>query len=230
MRKQGEGPPRVNSNRRTSFRVVPVKRAEHLFFNLCHFDFFRKSNGGHYLFFGNFRLLAPIVAVPYVLSCEIIFFRKKRFFVKLRERVAGIFIVREKGESLYINSLAVAPEYRRSGLGRFILDFAAKLGKRLGKKWLELSVLKTNGPARRLYAKADFSMFEERKHSLTLRKRLVWRSAYESVKQFSWRSDSRRFSPNTLFSPQSILCEHVYKAHVPLRCLGDHFNIVVERP
>jgi len=169
MRKQYE----ANSNRRTSFRVVPVKRAEHLFFNLCHFDFFRKSTGGDYLYFGNLRILAPIVEVPYVLSCEIIFFRKKRFFVKLRERVAGIFIVREKVESLYINSLAVAPQYRRSGLGRFILDFAAKLGKRLGKKWLELSVLKTNDPARRLYAKAGFRMFEERKRSLTLRKRLV---------------------------------------------------------
>ena len=125
------------------------------------------------MYFGNLRILAPIVEVPYVLSCEIIFFRKKRFFVKLREHVAGIFIVREKVESLYINSLAVAPQYRRSGLGRFILDFAAKLGKRLGKKWLELSVLKTNDPARRLYAKAGFRMFEERKRSLTLRKRLV---------------------------------------------------------
>jgi ribosomal protein S18 acetylase RimI-like enzyme len=173
MRKQGESPTRANSSHRPSFRVVPVKRSEHLFFNLCDFDFFRKSTGGDYLFFGNPRLLAPVVAVPYVLSCEIIFFGKKRFFVKLRERVAGIFVVREKVESLYINSLAVAPEYRRSGLGRSILDFAAKLGKRLGKKWLELSVLKTNGPAIRLYAKAGFSMFEERKRSLTLRRRLV---------------------------------------------------------
>jgi ribosomal protein S18 acetylase RimI-like enzyme len=160
-------------NRRTNFRVVPVKRAEHLFFNLCYFDFFRKSTRGDYLYFGNLRIFSPIVEVPYVLSCEIIFFGKKRFFVKLRERVAGIFIVQERVESLYINSLAVAPQYRRSGLGRFILDFAAKLGKRLGKRWLELSVLKTNDPARRLYANANFSMFEERKRSLRLRKRLV---------------------------------------------------------
>jgi len=110
-----------------SSRFVPVKWSEHLFFNLCDFDFFRKRTGGNYLFFGNLRLLAPIVAVPYILSCEIIFFRKKRFFVKLQERVAGILIVREKVESLYIDSLAVAPEYRRSGLGMFIMDFAAKL-------------------------------------------------------------------------------------------------------
>lgn len=70
--------------------------------------------------------------------------------MKLRERVVGIFIVREKAESLYINSPAVASEYRRSGLGRFMLDFAGKLAKRLGKQWLELLVLKTNSPARRL--------------------------------------------------------------------------------
>jgi ribosomal protein S18 acetylase RimI-like enzyme len=127
VRKQSESLPRANSNHRMSSRVVPVKWSEHLFFNLCDFDFFRKRTGGNYLFFGNLRLLAPIVAVPYILSCEIIFFRKKRFFVKLQERVAGIFIVREKVESLYIDSLAVAPEYRRSGLGMFIVDFAAKL-------------------------------------------------------------------------------------------------------
>jgi GNAT superfamily N-acetyltransferase len=91
-----------------SSRVVPVKWSEHLFFNLCDFDFFRKRTGGNYLFFGNLRLLAPIVAVPYILSCEIIFFSARV-------------------ESLYIDSLAVAPEYRRSGLGMFIVDFAAKL-------------------------------------------------------------------------------------------------------
>ena len=173
MRKLGEGPHGTNGDYRTGFRVVSVKRSEHLFFNLCDFDFFRKSTGGNYLFFGNPRLLVPVVAVPYILSCEIIFFRRKRFFVKLREHVAGIFIVREKKESLYINTLAVAPEYRRYGVGRFMLDFAGKLAKRLGKQWLELSVLKTNSPARRLYAKAGFSTFEERKRSLTLRKHVV---------------------------------------------------------
>jgi ribosomal protein S18 acetylase RimI-like enzyme len=173
MRKLGEGSTGTNAERRTGFRVVPVRQSEHLFFNLCDFDFFRKSTGGNYLFFGNPRLLVPIVAVPYVLSCEVIFLRRKRFFVKMRGSVAGIFIVREKGESLYINSLAVAPECRRFGLGRFMLDFAGKLAKRLGKKWLELSVLKANIPARRLYAKAGFSTFEERKRSLTLRKRVV---------------------------------------------------------
>jgi ribosomal protein S18 acetylase RimI-like enzyme len=139
-------------------------------FNLHEFNFFRKSEGANYLFFGNPRPLAPLVAVPYVFLCEIIFFRSKRFFVRLKERVVGILVVHEKPETLYINSLAVAPEYRMLGTGRSILEYSGELAARMGKPWLELSVLKTNTPARRLYERAGFSLFEERKRSLRLRR------------------------------------------------------------
>lgn len=63
MRKLGEGSPGTNSDYRTGFRVVPVKRSEH-FFNSCDFDFFRRSIGANYLLFGSPGLLVPIVAVP----------------------------------------------------------------------------------------------------------------------------------------------------------------------
>ena len=94
-----------------SLRIVHVRTVQHFLFNLHEFNFFRRSEGANYLFFGNPRPLAPLVAVPYVLLCEIIFFRGKRFFVKLKERVVGILVVREKTEALYISSLAVAPAH-----------------------------------------------------------------------------------------------------------------------
>ena len=163
----------IDDDFRTSLRVLHVRRAEHLLFNFYDFNFFRRSAGGSYLFFGSSKHLAPLIAVPYVLACEIVFFRGRRFFVKLKGHVAGVFIVGGRAESLYISSLAVAPEYRRLGLGMFILRFAERLAVKARKKWLELSVLKANSPARRLYEKAGFSVFKERKRSLMLRKRVV---------------------------------------------------------
>ena len=153
-----------------NLRIVHVRTVQHFLFNLHEFNFFRRSEGANYLFFGNPRPLAPLVAVPYVLLCEIIFFRGKRFFVKLKERVVGILVVREKTEALYISSLAVGPEYRRLGTGKSILEYSGELAARMGKSWLELSVLKRNTPARRLYERAGFSLFEERKRSLRLRR------------------------------------------------------------
>ena len=173
MRKLCEDSTRTADELRAHLRVFPVKRHEHFAFNLCDFNFFRKSNGGNYLFFGSPRVLAPIVAVPYVLACEVVFFQGTRFFVKLRNHVAGILIVRRRAESLYISSLAVAPEYRKLGLGTFILSFTEKLAVKESKKWLELSVLKANSPARSLYGRAGFNVFRERRRSLTLRKLVV---------------------------------------------------------
>jgi ribosomal protein S18 acetylase RimI-like enzyme len=173
MRKFGENSSKTDDDLRAHLGVFPVKRHEHFSFNLCDFNFFRKSNGGNYLFFGSPRVLAPIVAVTYVLACEVVFFRGTRFFVKLRNHVAGVLIVRRRAESLYISSLAVAPEYRRLGLGKFILSFAEKLAVKASKNWLELSVLKANSPARSLYGRTGFNVFRERRRSLTLRKRVV---------------------------------------------------------
>lgn len=76
MRRFGEGSSKTDDDLRAHLGVLPVKRHEHFSFNLCDFNFFRKSNGGNYLFFGSPRVLAPIVAVPYVLACEVVFFRE----------------------------------------------------------------------------------------------------------------------------------------------------------
>lgn len=124
------------------------------------------------LFFGNSRPLALLTAVPYILGCELVFFRKERFFVKLKEQVIGIFVLREQCDVLFVSSLAVAPEYRRYGVATYILTHCAKLANELGKKWLELTVLKQNSPALRLYEKSGFVNKEDRKRSLVLKKRI----------------------------------------------------------
>jgi ribosomal protein S18 acetylase RimI-like enzyme len=151
-------------------KVESVRKTEHLYFNLLNFQFFKNSERGQALFFGSPKLLSHVVAIPYILALEIVFFGKKRHFVKSGERVVGMFVLREKSDTLYISSLAVAPEYRRLGIATYILKYANAWARRLNKKWLELGVSKLNAPALRLYRKFGFAKKEERKWSLVLKK------------------------------------------------------------
>ena len=154
-------------------KIVPVRRLEHLTFNLCNFNFFKNSEGGKaILFFGNSGRLAVLIAVPYIIGCELAFFREERYFVKLKKEIVGVFVLRGESDALYVGSLGVAPEYREHGIATFILGSCTQIAKRLGKKWLELTVLKTNIPARKLYDRFGFLNKEERKWSLVMRKRI----------------------------------------------------------
>lgn len=154
-------------------RITPAKRLEHVYFNLLNFRFFRSSEGGNLLFRGSPQLLSPLTVIPYILAMELILFRGKRYFVKLKEKVVGIFVLREKPQALYIESLAVAPECRRLMIAIYMLNYANNLAKRLGKKWLELSVLKVNIPALRLYSQIGFTEKEEKKWAFILRKKSI---------------------------------------------------------
>jgi ribosomal protein S18 acetylase RimI-like enzyme len=122
------------------------------------------------MFFDHSRLMAVLIAVPYILGCELAFFEDKRYFVKLKDQIAGVLVLREKPDALFISSLAIAPEYRRCGLAIHLLNYSAEAGHRLRRSWLELTVLKKNARARRLYEKAGFFKKKERKWSFVLRK------------------------------------------------------------
>jgi ribosomal protein S18 acetylase RimI-like enzyme len=146
---------------------------EHMLLNLFNFNFFRKSDGGEaIMFLGNNRFLIWLIAVPYVVSSELVFLRTTRFWVMLKDQVAGVLIVLEEPDSLYINNLAVAPEYREHGIGTAMLKNCIRIAKRLGKSRLELSVVKTNIPAIRLYEKIGFKVKKSRRWSLILTKKV----------------------------------------------------------
>jgi ribosomal protein S18 acetylase RimI-like enzyme len=151
-------------------QIRPVRNSEHLIFNFYHFRFFNSSQNGSAVFFGKSRLVSSLIAVPYILGCEPVFLRKRRYFVKLKNQVAGVFVFHEKPEALYISSLAVAPEYRKQGVAKHILSFATRIANKQGKRWLELTVLKKNTPARLLYEKSGFVKIKEKSSSFVLRK------------------------------------------------------------
>jgi len=153
-------------------RITPVKTSEHLLFNLCNYLYFRVSEkGSAIMIIGESKLLTLLIAVPYILGSELAFFRENRYFVKLNKQIAAVFVLREEPDAIYIASLAVAPDYRRLGLGTFMVGFSEKVAYKLGKKWVELTVLKENKIARELYKKLGFFENHEKRRSLVLRKK-----------------------------------------------------------
>lgn len=57
------------------------------------------------------------------------------------------------GRAFVLNDLFVSPVARGLGLGRHLLDRAARYGREAGAKYLELSTETTNAAAQRLYEK-----------------------------------------------------------------------------
>ena len=158
----------------TLLRFKLVTTTEHLLFNLRNFNFFRRSDEGKaIMLFGTSRFLNSLIAIPYIASSELVFFRATRLYVMLKEQIAGVLVVREEPDTLYISNLAVEHEYRERGIGTDMLNFCTRMATRTGKNWLELSVLKTNVTARRLYRKAGFTMKENRRWSLILVKKVT---------------------------------------------------------
>jgi ribosomal protein S18 acetylase RimI-like enzyme len=75
------------------------------------------------------------------------------------------------GPIVVLNDLFVLPSWRRSSVGRSLVEESARHGERVGAIRVHLSTQLTNGPARRLYQSLDFVADEEFVHlSLDLRR------------------------------------------------------------
>ncbi len=63
---------------------------------------------------------------------------------------------------LYIQHMAVAPQFRRRGVGSLLLTRAVDIARREGIKRVELDVWSFNSEAKRFYAKHGFEIFNEK--------------------------------------------------------------------
>jgi ribosomal protein S18 acetylase RimI-like enzyme len=163
----------VRANICQTILVNSVIRLEHLCFNLLEYRFFKDSERGVALPFGNLGFFSIFAVTPYILVAELIFFRAKRYLVRLGENVVGVVVFGERPDSFLVSSLGVAREYRRLGIATSILHYAERVARQLGKEWLELTVLKGNTAAQRLYVKFGFVAVKERRGSFILRKRVA---------------------------------------------------------
>lgn len=152
-------------------KIKPVRRRQHFLFNLLNFLYFRKNEYEDRFSFES-HPLSPFAVVPYILLTEAYFFRRIRCFVVLKQRIVGIIAFQEKADVLYISSLAVSPFYREIGVATHMLDYAIMVAGQLHKNAVELSVVKANAPALRLYRKFGFEKKKERRRSFILRRDL----------------------------------------------------------
>lgn len=157
-------------DKRRFLRFRSVKKREHLYFNLLNYLYFRESAWRSSLLIIRPEQLTPITICPYLLFNEIYLFKARRYFVTLEGQIAGTVAIREWDDTLYISSLAVSPCCRRLKIGTHILDFATEIGREMRKRWLELSVVKQNFPAYRLYRKYGFKIRQEKRWSFIMRK------------------------------------------------------------
>ncbi len=153
-------------------QIESVKWREHLFFNLLNFNCFKNSDWRSPLLTESLRKLSPLTVIPYVVFMEIVLFRGKRYFIMLKQHIAGMLVINEKPETLYINNLAVVAEYRKHGIATYMLNQANEIAELLNKNWLELSVSKLNIPALRLYRKSGFTKKKDKRWSFILRKQI----------------------------------------------------------
>lgn len=160
-----------------ALELKPVRMREHFLNNFLTFLYFRRTEGVHFPLVSGFAGL--VVVVPYLAFSEVLFFIKWRtrtkhpfYFITLEQRVVGVLALREEPKTLYINTLAVSPDYRRSGIATYALNQTALIARRLHKEALELQVIKKNTPALKLYEQDGYSIKEEKRRSFILRKQI----------------------------------------------------------
>ena len=72
-----------------------------------------------------------------------------------------IFSSLNPGRAWLLNDLFVDPSVRRGGIGRALLEHAARFGRETGARWLSLSTQRSNGDAQRLYQALGWVRDEE---------------------------------------------------------------------
>jgi GNAT superfamily N-acetyltransferase len=148
-------------------RFEPVRGIERLKFLLAEYRFFKDSEEGDALTVSLPRPLSPLSLMLHVAKTRALsLIGLPCYYVKLGDRVVGLWAVQEHDNSLFVASLAVAREYRRLGLGTYILERVESVARRLGKRWVEVDVLKKNIPAQQLYAKFGFKFEDGKMHGM----------------------------------------------------------------
>ena len=145
-----------------------VRGIKRLQFLLLEYLFFRDSEAGSALPLSLPWLLSPLSLVLHIVKTRALaLLSLPCYFVKLETRIVGLLATQEHHESLLIASLGVANEYRRLGIGTCLLRYVEAIARHMGKRWLEVDVLRKNIPAQRLYTKYGFTFIQsERMHCI----------------------------------------------------------------
>jgi len=150
-----------------------VRGIRHLKFLLLEHRFFKDSEEGSALSASLPWPLSTLSLMFHIAETHaLVLLRLPCYFVKLEAEIVGLFAIQEYHESLRVASLGVAKEYRRLGIGTFILDYIETIAKHLDKRWVEVDVFGKNAPAQRLYASYGFKFFQTNRMLYRMRKEI----------------------------------------------------------
>ena len=155
--------------RRLQFEAVRgIKRLQFL---LLEYRFFKDSEEGSALLLSLPWLLSPLSLMFHIVKTRALaLLRLPCYFVKLETKIVGLWAIQEHHETLLVASLGVAKEYRRLGIGTCMLGYIETIAKHMGKRWLEVLVLKKNIPAQQLYTKYGFTLIRSERTLCRMRK------------------------------------------------------------
>ncbi|MHA1441612.1 MAG: GNAT family N-acetyltransferase, partial [Candidatus Heimdallarchaeota archaeon] len=90
------------------------------------------------------------------------------FYIKDGE-IAGILSLgTNRGNQVFIYTIAVEPTFRKQGIGKALMDFAEERAAELNKEYLALVVMQNNKPAISLYQKYGYRIVGEGKTYLSI--------------------------------------------------------------
>jgi len=147
-----------------------VRGIKHLQFILLEYRFFKNSEEGRALPLNLPWPLSPLSLMLHIVKSHALTLLKLPcYFVKLETKIVGLLAIQEHNESLIVASLGVAKEYRRLGIGTCILSYIETIAKHMGKRLLEVDVLRKNIPAERLYTKYGFTFVQSERMFFIMR-------------------------------------------------------------
>jgi GNAT superfamily N-acetyltransferase len=145
-------------------RLEEVKGFKRLQFILLEYHFFGDGKEGSALLWRLPWPLSPLSILLHIIeSRAYTLLRLPCYFVKLEREIVGLFAMQERVEGLHVASLAVPRRFRRLGIGTWILSCIEEIARHMGKRRLEVEVLKRNIPAQRLYAEFGFTFIQSGK-------------------------------------------------------------------
>jgi ribosomal protein S18 acetylase RimI-like enzyme len=147
-----------------------VRGIKRLQFLLLEYRFFKNSEEGRALPLNLPWPLSPLSLMLHIAKSRALALLKLPcYFVKLEKRIVGLLAIQEHHESLLVASLGVAKGYRRLGIGTCILGYIETIARHMGKRWLEVDVLRKNIPAQRLYTKYGFTFIQSERMFFIMR-------------------------------------------------------------
>lgn len=89
--------------------------------------------------------------------------------IQVFDQYAGVLVVEDRPDELYLALIEVAPSYQRQGLGTTIINELQAKAQSANKP-MTLHILKANTPARRLYEQLGFMADADEEHKV----HMVW--------------------------------------------------------